>query len=70
MDKLLATRQEAARALSISVRSVDFLIEAGELPSRKMGRRRLVPVAALKAFARRDHARITPGPEASNGHTE
>jgi excisionase family DNA binding protein len=60
MDKLLATRQEAARALSISVRSVDFLIETGQLASRKLGRRRLVPLAALEAFARRDHARITP----------
>jgi excisionase family DNA binding protein len=61
MDKILVTRQEAARALAISTRAVDYLIRTGKLPSRKLGKRRLVHVSALEAFARRDCGRISPG---------
>lgn len=47
---------EAARRLGLSQRTVATLIARRELPSRKVGRRRIIPVAALEQFLRRDHA--------------
>jgi len=47
---------EAARRLGLSARTVATLVLRHELPSRKVGRRRIIPVAALEAFVRSDHA--------------
>jgi excisionase family DNA binding protein len=46
---------EAAKRLSLSPRTVATLIVRGELQSRKVGRRRIIPVAALEVFLRKDH---------------
>jgi excisionase family DNA binding protein len=46
---------EAARRLGLSTRTVATLIARRELPSRKVGRRRIIPVAALELFLGRDH---------------
>jgi excisionase family DNA binding protein len=46
---------EAARRLGVSARTVTNLIRARELPSRKIGRRRVVLVSSLENFLRRDH---------------
>jgi excisionase family DNA binding protein len=46
---------EAAKRLSLSPRTVATLVARGELQSRKIGRRRIIPVTALEAFLRRDH---------------
>jgi excisionase family DNA binding protein len=46
---------EAARRLGICPRTVTNLIRAKELVSRKIGRRRVIPVSALQSFLRRDH---------------
>jgi len=43
---------EAARRLGLSTRTIAKLIARRELPSRKVGRRRIIPVVALEAFAR------------------
>lgn len=43
---------EAARRLGLSARTVAKLLARRELPSRKVGRRRIIPVSALEAFAR------------------
>jgi excisionase family DNA binding protein len=54
-DKLLAIDiREAARRLSLSPRTIATLISNQELPSRKVGRRRIIPVAALEAFIGND----------------
>lgn len=53
--KLLVSKREAAEMLSLSIRSIDNLISCRELIARKVGRRTLVPLSALEAFARRDH---------------
>jgi len=45
---------EAARRLGLSARTVATLVLRQELPSRKVGRRRIIPVLALEAFVRRD----------------
>ena len=43
---------EAARRLALSQLTIATLVLRQELPSRKVGRRRIVPVAALEAFVR------------------
>ncbi len=45
---------EAARRLGLSARTVASLVLRRELPSRKVGRRRIIPVEALEAFVRND----------------
>ena len=55
-DKVLLTRRDAARLLSVSVRTIDTLLARRELTTRRIGRRRLIPRAELARFARRDHA--------------
>jgi len=45
---------EAARRLGLSARTVATLVLRRELPSRKVGRRRIIPVTALEAFARNE----------------
>ena len=45
---------EAARRLGLSTRTVATLVLRRELPSRKVGRRRIIPVEALEAFVRGD----------------
>lgn len=55
-DSVLAVSiSEAARRLGISVRTIATLVASKELGSRKIGRRRVIPVAALEAFLRKDH---------------
>lgn len=54
---------EAARRLGLSARTVATLIARRELPSRKVGRRRIIPVTALEAFAKSDHPICSMGPE-------
>jgi len=46
---------EAARQLGVCPRTVASFVARGELPSRKVGRRRLIRVADLESFLRRDH---------------
>jgi excisionase family DNA binding protein len=57
-DKILYTKREAAQLLSISLRSLDYLIFSHQLPARRIGRRVLVHRDAVEQFARRDHAFI------------
>ena len=45
---------EAARRLGLSARTVATLVSRRELPSRKVGRRRIIPVVA-QSFRRADH---------------
>jgi excisionase family DNA binding protein len=66
MDKLLLSRNEAAELLNLSTRSVDYLVAEGRLPSRKFGKRRLIPRDAVERIARNGCGRITPAPEANN----
>jgi excisionase family DNA binding protein len=51
---------EAARRLGLSPRTVATLIAERKLPSRKVGRRRIVPVSALEAFLRNSEEIPTP----------
>jgi excisionase family DNA binding protein len=51
---------EAARRIGVSVRTIATLIAENDLPSCKIGRRRIVPVAALEAFVSRRFSSCTP----------
>jgi excisionase family DNA binding protein len=52
---LLYSKKEAARLLSVSIRTIDYLLSRQELESRKLGKRVLIPRHALEKFSRSDH---------------
>jgi excisionase family DNA binding protein len=52
-DRLLVTIADAASVLSVSRRQVYRLIGEGRLLSVRVGRRRLIPFAALEEFVQR-----------------
>ena len=54
-EVLAVNVREAARRLGVSPRTIATLIAHGELLSRRIGRRRVIPVEALERFLRRDH---------------
>jgi len=54
-EKLAVSRFEAARVLSISLRTLDSLLARGELRGRRVGRRILFPLEELERFLKRDH---------------
>jgi excisionase family DNA binding protein len=61
-DKLLLSRQEAAAALlSISQRSLDYLIANKVLMTRRIGSRVLIPAHDFHRFARADHPQRLAG---------
>ena len=55
MDKLLVSQEEAAQLLSISKRSVEYLVATRQLPTRRIGTRALIPIEEVRRFARFDH---------------
>jgi excisionase family DNA binding protein len=55
-EAILISKRDAAKALSISLRTLDNLIASKELTVRRVGRRCLIPRTVLDAFARRDHS--------------
>jgi hypothetical protein len=52
---MLYSRVEAARQLSISTRSLDYLISTREIAVRRNGSRILIPHGELVRYARADH---------------
>jgi excisionase family DNA binding protein len=57
MQETLAVNiPEAARRLGLSARTVATLVSRGQLATRKVGRRRIIPVQALEAFLKNDHS--------------
>ena len=55
-EKLAVGRFEAARLLSISLRTLDSLLARGEIKARRCGRRVLFPVEELQRFLKHDHS--------------
>ncbi len=54
-EKILLSKKDAASLLSLSVRSLEYMLQRRELVSRRVGRRVLIPRTALEQFAKRDH---------------
>ncbi len=67
VEKLLYSRRDTAEALSLSVRSIDYLITSGRPSARRVGGKILTPANAVRRFAREDHPDSvrTTVPEAS-----
>jgi len=64
VDTVLAVgMSEAARRLGLSPRTVATLVSHRQLASRKVGRRRIIPVSALEAFIRHEYLPMRKGPE-------
>jgi hypothetical protein len=57
-EKLLYSRRATAEVLSLSIRSVDYLITSGRLSARRVGGKILIPVIAIRRFARQDHPEL------------
>ncbi|MBB5331798.1 hypothetical protein [Tunturiibacter gelidoferens] len=55
VTKLLYSRREASWSIGLSLRSLDGLVASGQLKTRKMGRRIMVPASELEKFALKDH---------------
>jgi excisionase family DNA binding protein len=55
MNKLLVSQSEAAQLLSISKRSVEYLVATRQLSTRRIGTRALIPLEDVRRFARSDH---------------
>ncbi len=53
--RMLYSRIEAARQLSISVRSLDYLIAGKQLETRRIGKKVLIPHGSLTRFAQANH---------------
>ena len=51
MGEILFTREEAAEALRLSLRTVDKLLADGQIAVRRVGRRVLIPRAEIERFA-------------------
>lgn len=63
VPKLLYSRKDAAFALSISIRSLDYLISNKQLNTRKLGKKIMIPYGELSRFARADHAHLSQHPD-------
>jgi excisionase family DNA binding protein len=67
VEQRLSAKKEAAKSLGVSLRTLETLIALGELRSIRVGRRRLIPIAELDRFTRRDHkTRIVTESEGSH----
>ncbi|HEY0701167.1 MAG TPA: helix-turn-helix domain-containing protein [Candidatus Acidoferrales bacterium] len=69
-DKILFSRDEAAGMLSISVRSVDYLLARGELRAVRKGRRLLIPRTELERWAKKDNPQPIRRTIAPTAHSE
>lgn len=54
-EPLLYTKEQAAHALNVSVRTIGNLLRRRELVRRKIGSRTLIPKTSIEAFLKRDH---------------
>lgn len=53
--RLLYDRKAAAQQLSVSIRTIDYYLQAKALKTRRIGRKVLIPHAELVRFSRADH---------------
>ena len=51
IDPVLVTKDQAARLLSLDAETIERLIRQGDLPTKMVGPRLLIPYRALLVFA-------------------
>jgi excisionase family DNA binding protein len=54
-EVLAVSMQEAGRLIGVCKRTITNLVAAKALTSRKIGRRRLIPMSSIQSFLRHDH---------------
>jgi excisionase family DNA binding protein len=70
-DSIAFSRREAADALRVSLRTIDYLLAKGKLRGRRIGRRLIIPRVEIEKLLRQDTPmvqgapRIMPAPEAA-----
>jgi excisionase family DNA binding protein len=62
VERLAVNIQHAAQMLDVSPRTIENYLRAKILPARKIGRRTVIPVSALRAFLNRDQT-LTQSPK-------
>jgi hypothetical protein len=62
ISKLLYDRKSAAYVISVSTRSLDYIIASGALETRRIGRKILITAASLKRYASVHHYGPVAGP--------
>ena len=67
MSEIFMTREETARVLRLSLRTVDTLIAKSELAVRRVGRRVLIPIDEVKRFATSSHDCFPSRPSTATG---
>ena len=60
-EQFALSRKDAALALGVSLRTIDYLLARGELRGRRIGRRIVIPKAMIETFLRHDHPTRTDG---------
>lgn len=50
-EPLLYDRKTTARLLSVSIRTVDYMLEAGKLTAKRIGSRVLIPSVQVRKLA-------------------
>ena len=55
VTRLLYSRKEAARQVSLSIRSIDYYLAQGEFQTRRIGKKVLITHASLVKFAQGNH---------------
>jgi hypothetical protein len=70
--RLLYDRKEAARQLSISVRSVDYFLAQKKFDTRRIGKKVLITHASLVRFAQGNHFEgvLPPPPTTRQGSVQ
>ena len=61
LQKMLYDRKSAAYVLSISTRSLDYLIACKELNTIKLGSKKMIAHSELVRFSRKNHGSVTNG---------
>jgi len=62
VEPILIGKKQAARALGLSVRTLEYLAASKRIVTRKVGGRTLVLYSSLQSFARRDTPAIEKPP--------
>jgi len=60
METLLLSKQDAARMLGVSIRSLEHLVSRQEIPTRRIGRRVLIARSAIESFAKANTCTTLP----------
>jgi excisionase family DNA binding protein len=59
-EPILYNRQDAAAALGISTRAIDYFVSTGRIRVRRFGKRVLIPREELERLAAKDQPCIVP----------